>query len=112
MRPSWTLTGLGRALLVVSRYRPVDHMPLVVHLVHFQRSPLCSRGLDRLHLMNLLAITALLAWAAPHSATLRYQARHRRRESAKWPYRLRTYAGRTLADQHPGREQRCSGAGV
>ena len=26
---------------------PVDHMPLVVHLVHFQRSPLCPRGLQK-----------------------------------------------------------------
>ena len=54
MRPSWTLTGSGRALHVflghvVSRYRPVDHMPLVVHLVHFQRSPLCPRGLHALY---------------------------------------------------------------
>ena len=36
-------TALG---VVVSCYRPVDHMPLVVHLVHFQRSPLRPYGLD------------------------------------------------------------------
>src|SRR5690606_12383950 len=33
------------------------------------------RGLDRLHLMNLLAITARLAWAAPDTAKLRNEGR-------------------------------------
>ena len=97
--------GAGAGAFLRSGGRGVDHMPLVVHLVHFQRSLLCSRGL---HLVSTgqMSPSPLCAhgldWrSCPNRKFFRITARPARAAlrnfcaPALGGHRLRAYVGRT-----------------